>query len=322
MELKPDFYDAQMNVSLLQLLQGDYRSGWHNYEVRWKVYPARRFEQPLWQGAAAPDRPQIEGKRILLHAEQALGDAIQFMRNAPLVQAAGASVVLDLPARLRRLSAQLSGLAALVMTGDTLPAFDLYCPLMSLPQAFGTTVETIPSQVPYLSAPPEALQTAAALHWPTAKLRVGLAWTGNASHPKNWARSTPLAMLEPLFRMEGVRFFSLQMGTAAADLAAIKANITDLAPVTGDMADTAAQMAHLDETLTVDTSVAHLAGALARPTWLLLPSLPDWRWLHNRKDSPWYPTMRLFRQTNSGEWQPVVDAVRVALQQKLDQLSM
>jgi ADP-heptose:LPS heptosyltransferase len=129
-------------------------------------------------------------------------------------------------------------------------------------------------------------------------------------------------MLEPLFRMEGVRFFSLQMGTAAADLAAIKANITDLAPVTGDMADTAAQMAHLDETLTVDTSVAHLAGALARPTWLLLPSLPDWRWLHNRKDSPWYPTMRLFRQTNSGEWQPVVDAVRVALQQKLDQLSM
>lgn len=140
--------------------------------------------------------------------------------------------------------------------------------------------------------------------------------------PKELGTFRPLSHAEPLFRMEGLRCFSLQMGPTAADLAAIKANITDLAPVTGDMANTAAQMAHLDMILTADTSVAHLAGALARPTWLLLPSLPDWLWLPNREDSPWYPTMRLFRQAKPGDWQPVVDAVRVALQQKLDQLSM
>jgi tetratricopeptide (TPR) repeat protein len=317
-ELNPEFYDAQMNVSLLQLLQGEYLAGWRNYEVRWKVYPARQFEQPLWQGAAALDGPgspaaRIQGRRILLHTEQGLGDALQFLRYVPLVHAAGGTVVLDVPPRLRRLAAQLPGVAALVTTGDVLPAFDCQCPLMSLPQAFGTTLESIPARVPYLAAPAEALQTAARLPWHQGVMRIGLAWTGNATHPKNWARSIPLAMLEPLFRLDGAHFFSLQLGPGVAELATVKADITDLAPVTGDMADTAAQMAHLDLILTIDTSIAHLAGALARPTWLLLPALPDWRWLLDREDSPWYPTVRLFRQPKAGDWQSVVNALEQAL---------
>jgi len=325
-ELKPDFYDAQMNVSLLQLQIGEYRSGWRNYEVRWKVYPARRFDQPLWQGAAAPDGPhsqaaRIEGRRILLHAEQGLGDSLQFMRYVPLVHAAGGTVILDLPARLIRLASQLAGVATLVSTGDPLPAFDLHCPLMSLPQAFATTVETIPASVPYLAAPAEALRAAAALPWPEEVLRIGLVWTGSATHPKNWARSIYLALLEPLFALKGTQFFSLQMGPAAADLAAVNTKITDLAPNTGDMADTAAQMAHLDLILTIDTSIAHLAGALGKPTWLLLPALPDWRWLLDREDSPWYPTMRLFRQPKAGDWETVIESVRQALEEKLAQFS-
>ncbi len=326
-ELKPDFYDAQMNVSLLQLQQGDYRTGWRNYEVRWKVYTARRFAQPLWQGAAALDRAdgqeeRIQGRRILLHAEQGLGDSLQFLRYVPLVHAAGGTVILDIPPQLRRLAAQLPGVATLVNTGDPLPPFDCHCPLMSLPQAFATTLETIPARAPYLTVPEDALKAASALQWPAKGLRVGLVWAGTPSHPKDWARSIPLPLLEPLFGIEGAHMFSLQLGPAAAQLAAAKPHITDLAPAIHDMADTAALMANMDLIISVDTSPVHLAGALGKPTWLLIPYSPDWRWLVGREDSPWYPTMRLFRQPKARDWESVVEAVRAALKQKLAQLSM
>jgi len=305
--IKPDFGDALMNQCLLQLLLGDYAKGWRNYEVRWTVYAPRLFAEPLWLGAP------LKGASILLYAEQGLGDTLQFLRYVSLVQAAGGNVILDLPVNLRRLAGQIPGLAALVSTGEPLPRFDCRCPLMSLPLAFGTTVETIPARVPYLFAPPEALETAAALAWPATGLRVGVAWTGNPGHPKNRARSVPLDLLEPLFGLEGIHFFSLQMGPAAAELANRKARITDLAPVTTDMADTAAQMAQLDLIVSIDTSMAHLAGALARPLWLLLPSVPDWRWLLDREDCLWYPTARLFRQPITGDWPSVIEKVRVGL---------
>jgi hypothetical protein len=305
--LAPDYGDARMNQCLLQLLQGDYINGWRNYEVRWKVYTARTSPQPLWLGAP------LRGARILLHAEQGLGDSLQFLRYVPLVQAAGGQVMLDLPAKLHRLVARLPGILALVNTGDPLPYFDCHCPLMSLPLALGTTLETVPARVPYLSSPPEALQAAAALQWPASGLRVGLAWTGNPDHPKNRFRSVPLELLEPLVDLKDVRFFSLQMGPGAEELAARKLPVTDLAPVTGDMADTAAQMAHMDLILTIDTSMAHLAGALARPVWILLGHSPDWRWLVNREDSPWYPTARLFRQPSNGDWTSVIERVRTCL---------
>jgi tetratricopeptide (TPR) repeat protein len=305
--LKPGYGEALMNRCLLQLLQGDFVNGWRNYEARWKVYPPRRFSQPLWTGAP------LKGATILLYAEQGLGDSLQLLRYVPLVQAAGGRVVLELPANLCRLAAEVPGLAALVNFGDALPHFDCRCPLMSLPLAFGTTVETIPLCMPYLAVPEEALRKASALAWPTTGLRVGLAWTGNPTHPKNRARSVSLDLLKPLFGLEGVQFFSLQMGQAAAELATWKAKITDLAPVTGDMADTAAQMAHLDLILSIDTSVAHLAGALARPLWVLLSYLPDWRWLLDREDIPWYPTARLFRQPRPGDWPAVIESLRAAL---------
>jgi tetratricopeptide (TPR) repeat protein len=308
--IKPDYGEALMNQCLLQLLLGDYVSGWRNYEIRWKVYKPRLFAQParpLWCGQP------LNGARILLHAEQGLGDSFQFLRYVPMVVSAGGTVLLDLPDPLRRIGALIPGIT-LVKNNDPLPPFDFHAPLLSLPLAFGTTLETIPAQVPYLSVPAEALETAAAHSWPAAGLRVGLTWSGNPKHPKNRIRSIPLALLAPLFKLEDVHFFSLQMGSAAEQLETIQAGITDLAPLTGDMADTAAQIAHLDLIVSVDTSIAHLAGALGKPLWVLLPRLPDWRWLLDREDNPWYPTARLFRQSNSGGWQPVVERLRTALQ--------
>jgi hypothetical protein len=193
---------------------------------------------------------------------------------------------------------------------------------MSLPQAFATTLETIPARVPYLTVPDDALKTASALQWPAKGLRVGLVWAGNPSHPKDRARSIPLPLLEPLFGIESAHMFSLQLGPAAAQLAAAMPQITDLAPAIHDMADTAALMANMDLVISVDTAPVHLAGALGKPAWLLIPYSPDWRWLLDREDSPWYPTMRLFRQPAPGDWQSVVDALELALNLKLAQLSM
>jgi tetratricopeptide (TPR) repeat protein len=313
--LKPDFGDALMNRSLLLLLMGDYANGWRSYEVRWTVYTPRGFTQPLWQGEP------LNGRRIVLYAEQGLGDSLQFLRYVPMVQAAGGQVILDVPANLRRLATQIPGLVALVNTGDPFPQFDLRCPLMSLPLAFGTTLENIPARVPYLTPSPEARQTTAALDWPTTGLKVGLAWTGNPKHPKNRYRSVPLELLQNLFDVEGVHFFSLQMGEAAAELAAMKTRVVDLAPVTVDMADTAAQMEHLDLVITIDTSMAHLAGALGRPLWVLLSHTPDWRWLMEREDCPWYPTARLFRQKTPCDWPAVIERVRAELIQLAAQSS-
>jgi len=305
--IKPDYGDALMNQCLLQLLLGDYANGWRNYEVRWKVYPPRVFNEPLWLGAP------LNGASIVLYAEQGLGDSLQFLRYAPLVAAAGGRVILDLPANLRRLAAQTPGISALVATGEPLPPFVCRAPLMSLPLALGTTVETIPARVPYLFAPQDALQTAAALNWPATGLRVGVAWTGSFSHPKNRARSVPLDLLATLFDLEDVHFFSLQIGAPEADLLARKTRAVDLEPFTKDMADTAAQMMQMDLIISIDTSMAHLAGALGRPLWVMLNKVPDWRWLLEREDCPWYPTARLFRQPRQGDWNAVIGRIRAEL---------
>ena len=302
--LKPDFGDALMNQCLLQLLLGDYSNGWRNYEVRWEVYPPRVFNEPLWLGAP------LNGVGIVLYAEQGLGDSLQFLRYAPMVAAAGGRVILDLPGNLRRLAASIPGVSALVATGEPLPLFACRCPLMSLPLALGTTIESVPARVPYLFAPQEALQTAAALNWPATGLRVGVAWTGNPSHPKNRARSVPLDLLATLFDLDDVHFFSLQIGAPEAELVARKTRAIDLEPFTRDMADTAAQMMQMDLILSIDTSMAHLAGALGRPLWVMLNKVPDWRWLLEREDCPWYPTARLLRQPHQGDWPAVIERVR------------
>ncbi|MFZ1084759.1 MAG: tetratricopeptide repeat-containing glycosyltransferase family protein, partial [Terracidiphilus sp.] len=261
--IEPESAYAAWNRSLLQLLQGDFAAGWRNFEARRRTKSSpRHFPQPLWRGLP------LDGARILLHAEQGLGDTIQFLRYVPMVQAAGGSVVLCLPARLRRIARLLPGVEALVATGEPLPPFDWQIPLMSLPLAFGTTLKSIPARVPYLGIPEAALRAASRLVWPATGLRVGFAWAGSPSHAKDRFRSIPFSFLAPLLRTEGVHFFSLQMGPASRQLGAAAG--TDLAPVTSDLADTAAQMTHLDLVITVDTSIAHLAGALAVPVWVLL----------------------------------------------------
>jgi tetratricopeptide (TPR) repeat protein len=308
--LQPGHAEAQWNLALIELLKGDYANGWRNYEARFRRRrnPRRGLLQPQWRGEP------LNGARILLRAEQGLGDSLQFLRYIPLVQAAGGKVILEIPLRLRRLAEQLAGIEEMVMSDDPPPQCDWQCPLMSLPLAFGTTVESIPAQVPYLSIPEAALWTAGALPWPARGLRVGVAWAGSPSHPSNRFRSLALAALAPLFRVRGVHFFSLQMGPATAELGTVRGQLTDLSPLTTDMADTAAQIAHLDLIITVDTSVAHLAGALAKPTWVLLPCAPDWRWMLGREDSPWYPTVRLFRQPRMYDWNAVVERLCVELE--------
>jgi Flp pilus assembly protein TadD len=317
--LKPEFAVARFSRSLLRLLQGDFINGLPDYEDRRFLHKPRGFTKPQWRGEP------LNHARILLHAEQGLGDTLQFLRYVPMVQAAGGEVVLEVQAAIRRLAAQLPGIEPedIFASGESLPEFDWHCPLMSLPLAFGTTLDSIPGQVPYLTVPFEAAEKASHFTWPDKGLRVGLAWAGSATHLKDRYRSIPLALLEPQLATEGVRFFSLQVGPAAAQLAATIESAgggpaTDLEPEIEDMADTAALIANLDLVIAVDTAVVHLAGALAKPVWVLLPVSPDWRWLLGRADSPWYPTMRLFRQTELGDWPPVIEAVRRALVEEIE----
>jgi tetratricopeptide (TPR) repeat protein len=304
--LNPDNIEPKWNRSLVELLAGDFAAGWLDYEIRTrrKKNATRIFPQPIWRGES------LNGARILLHAEQGLGDTLQFLRYVPLVKAAGGTVILDVPKSLLRLAEELPGIATFVVTGDPVPPFEWHCPLMSLPLAFGTSIDSIPALVPYLRVPADAQKNAERLDWPTKGLRVGLVWSGNPLFPEDWIRSIPLRGFAPMLGLEGVHFFSLQMGPAASQLDEVDARMIDLRAAIGDMADTAALIAKLDVVITVDTAVAHLAGALEKTTWTLLPFAPDWRWLMEREDSPWYPTMRLFRQPRFGDWPSVLERVR------------
>jgi tetratricopeptide (TPR) repeat protein len=310
--IKPDFADAHWNEALLCLLTGDFERGWTKSEWRWKSassgLSARNFTQPLWLGAETVDR-----KTILLHGEQGLGDTIQFCRYVPLVAARGARVVLEVQEPLRQLMSGLAGVSQCISRGEALPHFDLHCPLLSLPSAFGTRLDTIPSTIPYLGAPAHG-QDWEALLGPRDRLRIGVAWSGNPRHRDDRQRSVELNALAPVFDVAAT-FVSLQKDLRAGDEAVLRkrSDILDLGSSLASFAHTAALISHLDLVISVDTSVAHLAGALGRPVWVLLPFVPDWRWLLNREDSPWYPTACLFRQTDAREWHGVVHRVRAAL---------
>ncbi|ASG21507.1 hypothetical protein Y958_12310 [Nitrospirillum viridazoti CBAmc] len=302
------------NRSLTRLLLGDFAAGWVEYERRWDtdlMKAARRpYAQPLWRGQRAQGRPPT----LLLHAEQGLGDTLQFCRYAPLAAERGYAVVLEVQRPLLRLLRSLPGVAegriSLVAAGDPLPPFDLHCPLMSLPLAFRTTLDTVPAVTPYLAADLSRWRDAVAAGG--SGLKVGLVWAGNprTSVPDR-RRSIDPTLLAPLADVSGVCLFSLQKeGAAPAGLP-----LTDLMSGVADFADTAALISQLDLVISVDTAVAHLAGALGRPVWLLNRFDTDWRWLLGRDDSPWYPTLRQFRQTTPGDWQTPIARACDALAQ-------
>jgi hypothetical protein len=312
--LQKDDADAHFNRALSLLTLGDLRHGFEHYEWRWKrtgMSDARRgYGRPLWLGEYPLAR-----KTILLHAEQGLGDSIQFARYAPLLARSGAAVVLEVQAELKTLLASLKGVASCHARGETLPGYDVHCPLGSLPLALQTEPASIPADVPYLRA-----DTARLAKW-RARLealpgkRVALAWAGNVNHPNDRNRSIDLKLLEPLLALDGISCLSIQRELRAhdAELLARHANVTHLGGELADMADTAAVAALADLTIAVDTAVAHVAGALARPVWVLLPFAPDWRWTLNGESSPWYPQARLFRQPALGDWPSVIATLRAEL---------
>jgi hypothetical protein len=292
---------------------GDFERGLAKYEWRWKndllELRGRDFAQPLWLGEG-----KIADKSILLHSEQGLGDTIQFCRYAPLVAARGARVLLEVPAPLHTLMTSLHGVGQIVSRGEALPDFDLQCPLLSLPLAFGTEIETIPSSVPYLQALPADVEKWRERLEHSPRPRIGLAWSGRSAHKNDHNRSISLIALLPLLNV-GATFVSLQKDVRPGDAKVLgqRPDILDYGEALNDFSDAAALIANLDLVISVDTSVAHLAGALAKPVWALLPYVPDWRWLLDREDSPWYPTARLFRQDETRAWGNVIVSVHGAL---------
>jgi tetratricopeptide (TPR) repeat protein len=311
--LNPDYADAHWNEALTRLRLGDFAVGWRKYEWRWRrrETPPRTFAAPPWDGS-----PLI-GKTILLHAEQGHGDAIQFIRYAPLVRALGAKVIVECPSALHVLFSNAAGINDLVNAGDVLPPFDLHAPLLSLPLRLGATAEIAGAGGPYLSADLETAEKWRVRTSGLASRKIGLVWRGNAAHSEDRLRSVDAVTLTPLLEAANTAWVSLQVGSSREDLAAFAPTpIFDAGAMLDDWADTAALISTLDLVITVDTAVAHLAGALGKPVWVLLPFMADWRWLLDRTDSPWYATMRLFRQPSPGDWTSVVADVHAALQRQ------
>lgn len=305
---RPDFAEARFVESVARLTLGDFSAGWRGYESRWAVgflaSQRRRFTQPSWLGGAS-----LKGKTILLHAEQGFGDSIQFVRYAPFVAERGARVVLEVQRELVRLLSNTRGIAAVVPRGQPSPHFDYHCPLLSLPLAFGTELATIPANVPYI-APTEGL-AAWRQRLPHRRPLIGLAWSGELSHDNDINRSLRLETLAPLLDLPGLTFVSLQHEVRETDAAFLRSrpDMFSIGQGFKDFADTAAAIAALDAVISADTAVAHLAGAMGKPLFLLLPFAADFRWLRERQDSPWYPTARLYRQPAFGDWNGAIDTL-------------
>jgi tetratricopeptide (TPR) repeat protein len=319
--LEPNFLLAYKNRAYAELLAGNFADGWLDHEWRWKGMTEARFaHETRWRG-----RESLIGKTIVLHSEQGLGDALQFSRYVKQVADLGATVILEVPSQLAALLGNLPGLSQLVVRGEQLPAFDYHCPLMSLPLAFRTSLSTIPAQVPYIVSDSIKRRFWMEHLGVRTKPRVGLVWSGGfrPDQPEVWPvnsrRNVPLAKLSVL-RNPDIDFYSLQKGEQAeSELAELKATgwqgpeLIDFTHALHDFSDTAALVENLDLVISVDTSVAHLAGALAKPVWIMNRFDTCWRWLLNRADSPWYPTARLYRQQRVGDWDEVIERIRMDL---------
>jgi Flp pilus assembly protein TadD len=318
LRLRPDYPKARTNRALALLQTGDFEQGWREYEWRWRTddFTPREFGKPRWDGTP------LEGRTILLHAEQGLGDTLQFIRYAPLVRQRGGVVLVEAPPRLLPLLQRCPGIDRLVARGALLPAFDVEAPLLSLPGLLGTTAATVPAPIPYLSADPERRARWGAELRALPGFKVGIAWQGSRTYRGDPQRSIPLRHLEPLTRLPGVRLVSLQKGHGSEQLAAVAAawGVVDLGPRldegTGAFEDTAAVMTQLDLVVSSDTSVVHLAGALGTSVWLALPLACDWRWGLAGESTPWYPTMCVFRQRRAGDWEEVFTRMAAELRER------
>jgi tetratricopeptide (TPR) repeat protein/ADP-heptose:LPS heptosyltransferase len=321
-KIEPANAEADWHVSLIQLLRGDYESGWRGREARWNVaslpgtaaYP--KFSQPMWRGGQS-----LAGKTILVCADEGMGDTIQFVRYLPMLADQGARVILLPQEPLYPLLAKQPGISqCLPNLRGGLPPFDFHCPIMSLPLAFGTRLETIPASASYLPQPDEArIRTWEDRLGHRDRPRIGLVWSGSLGHRNDHNRSIRLQTFSCLI-VPGATFVSLQTDPRPDDELFLRerTDIIDHTRHLTDFAETAALVSCLDLVITVDTSVAHLAAALGRPTWILLPAVPDWRWLLDRKDSPWYPTVRLFRQTAARSYEPVLDRIQAELKSLIE----
>ena len=300
------------------MLLGDFERGWPNLEWAWiaarQRSAKRSFSQPQLFGSH-----ELEGKTVLLHAEQGFGDMIQFCRYVPLLAERGARVILEVYEPLRALMSTLPGVAQIVSTGKPLPDFDMHCPMMSLPLALAAESTTILSQTPYLRASPQAVMDWNGRLGPRHRPRIGLAWSGLPAHDNDHNRSMRLSAFLPPLAGFNATYVSLQREVRDVDAPMLqdRSDVLHFGDELKTYADTAALIANLDLVISVDTSVAHLAGALAKPVWILLPFIPDWRWLLDREDSPWYPTARLFRQDETRGWDNVMARVRAALDEYL-----
>lgn len=304
--LSPDRPEPHWNRALAFLAQGDFERGWVEYE--WRHRRACVIQRPgiVWDGQS------LEGKTILLHAEQGLGDTIQFVRYLPMVAAMGGRIVLECQPELCRLLGGSTNPSAVRPSDQPPPGFDVRCPLMSLPRIFGARIDSIPCKIPYLKPAAALVDKWGKILGPrTEARRVGLVWAGHPDHQYDRKRSMTLSDLAPLAAIGGVEFYSLQKGPATRQAIDPPAgmNLKDHTAMLSDLAETAALIANLDLVICVDTAVAHLAGAMGQPVWLLLAFSPDWRWMLGRCDSPWYPSMRLFRQKSVGDWRGVMGEV-------------
>jgi hypothetical protein len=310
--------DARHNQALSLLTLGDCRRGFAGYEARWLrsgMTRRRSFGKPLWLGEFPLGR-----RTLLIHAEQGLGDTIQFARYVPMLARGGTQVALEVQPPLKALLSRLDGVASVVARGEALPVYDLHCPAGSLPHALRTELTSIPANVPYLTADDERMAKWCERLGRLPQPRIAIAWSGSQQHANDRNRSIALARLAPLFGTQEAAagkgcFISIQRELRAGDAEALARlpNMTHVGNALDDFDDTAAVLALSDLLISVDTSVVHLAGAMGRPVWVMLPFQPDWRWLLDRDDSPWYPTARLFRQTQPGDWDRVIMRVGDAI---------
>jgi len=308
LDIRKDYADAHFNNALALLTRGDYVHGFQEYEWRWHrtgMPPQRSRGKPLWLGEYSLTR-----KIVLLHAEQGLGDTIQFARYAPLLAARGAKVLLEVPAELKTLMSRLDGAAAVIAPGEAAPPFDVHCPLGSLPLALHTEPGAVPAQIPYLVADEVQVEKWSARLGALPRPRIAIAWSGNPNHDNDRNRSIAFARLAPLFAAPA-GFVGIQRDVRTEDAAPLagEKRLTHIGGELEDFSDTAAVLALCDLVIAVDTAAVHLAGAMGRPVWVLVPFAPDWRWTRDGETTPWYPTARLFRQTSLGDWDSVIERV-------------